>query len=147
MNENIEKQVEMSPVTQTTMMRIFIVTLSVVCSTLTVIQVIAVMNISSLPIFITTKAIWLGALLWVVFAIFGWITYVDKSNKEKDLVSCLFSIALTAIAVAVVIGVFIPRFNGFTLWANAVLAILFNIFAVFAVPLVWRQSSKMQKDS
>ena len=75
------------------------------------------------------KAIWVGALLWVSVAAVSW---KEKFKNSQESLWC--EIVITILALGSVAGIYSSMLFLFTLWANAVLSVLF--FAVMTRMMV-----------
>lgn len=115
--------------------RFVLTTVSLIFIVMAVIQFIIALKIE-LPQALTRKMMWIGSLLWVIMIITGFIQNLKKKKEEFALSFLLF---LMIIAIPTVAGMFIPTFVNFTLWANAVLFILFAIAIVSAFPQTWKK--------
>ena len=90
-----------------------------------------------------SKAIWVGALLWVGVATVLW---KEKFKNSREPLWC--AIVITILALGAVAGIYSPTFLTFTLWANAVLSVLFFALMVRVIvrtfPQAWKNCKLAQ---
>lgn len=84
---------------------------------------------------LTRKAMWVGTLLWVILLTANLVNkYICKEKGHTLWYTATFAI----ITQVVVLGMFVPTFSIFTIWANVALWTLVSIMMVLILPKMWR---------